>query len=85
MVAVSGRVVTSDGGGIRNVHLTIARANGATQQALTGSFGYFRFDDVEAGQTYIISVTSKRYQFANPAQLISVANEITDLMFNALP
>ncbi len=85
MVAVSGRVATADGRGIRNARLTLTGVDGIIRMALTGPFGYFRFDDVAAGQTYIISIHSKRYVFANPTQIISVSDEITDLVFTADP
>jgi hypothetical protein len=84
-VAVSGRVLTSENNGITKVTVTLTDAGGATRSALTSAFGYFSFDDVEAGQTYIISVRSKRYQFSNPTQVITLMDEFTDLTFTALP
>ncbi len=83
-VTVGGQVQTSDGRGIRNVRLTITDPNGVSRSTLTGSFGYFRFDEVEAGQTYIIRLKSKRYQFANETQVVAVSDEITDLVFTAV-
>lgn len=83
-VSVSGRVLREDGLGIRNVRVTI-NGNSLTspRTALTSSFGYFTFEDIEAGQSYVITVVSKRYGFANPNQLISVTDSITDLIFAA--
>ncbi|MGH9949821.1 MAG: carboxypeptidase regulatory-like domain-containing protein, partial [Pyrinomonadaceae bacterium] len=85
MVSVSGRVRTSDGRGIRNVSMTVTNGIGTPRTALTSTFGYFRFDNIEAGQSYIVTVRSKRYQFSNPTQVISVSDEIADLVFTALP
>lgn len=85
MVSVSGQVLTAENMGISQVRVTLTNAAGAAKSVLTNPFGYFRFDGVEAGQTYIISVRSKRYQFSNPTQVIVVADEITDLRFDALP
>ena len=59
--------------------------NGAGRETLTNPFGYFRFDGVEVGQLYIIGVQSRRFQFANPTQAVSVGDEVTDLVFTALP
>lgn len=84
-VAVGGRVLTADGRGITNVRVTITDQAGTSRSALTSSFGYFRFDDVEAGQIYIIGVRSKIYQFENPEQVVFVGDEITGLTFNAFP
>jgi hypothetical protein len=84
-VSVSGRVLSAQGHGIRNARVTLTDANGATRTAITSSFGYYRFDEVEVGQTYIVGVRSKRYQFSNQTQVVFVGDEITDLTFNALP
>jgi hypothetical protein len=50
---------------------------------MTNSFGYYRFDDIAAGQSIIISVTSKRFQFA--AQVFNVTEEINELNFVSQP
>ncbi len=80
-VAVSGRVLTSDGAGVRNAIVTLIGTDGTTRRVMTSSFGYYRFDDVEAGQTYVVGVASKRYVFT--PRTISVSDELTDLDFNA--
>ena len=83
-VSISGSVLREDGLGIRNVRVTINGGSLTTARtALTSSFGYFTFEDIEAGQTYIISVASKRYGFAQPSQAISVLDNITDLVFTS--
>lgn len=60
-VAVSGSVKTANGSGIRNAVVTLTDLNGNVRRAQTGSFGYYKFDNVEAGQTYVISVSAKRF------------------------
>ncbi len=75
--SVSGRVLTANGNGLRNAVVRLTGQQGATQSVRSSSFGYYRFDDVQAGETYIISVSSKRYRFIS--QIISVADEITEL------
>ena len=82
-VAVSGRVATADGLGIRNVLVKLTSANGAIRLTTTGSFGAFRFTDVEVGETYVLEVSSRRYAFANPTRILSVRDEITDADFIA--
>lgn len=77
-VSVSGRTLTPEGYGLRNAIVTLTDAQGVTRSARTSTFGYFRFDDVAVGETYIIGVTSKRYQFA--PQVIAVNDEVTDLI-----
>jgi hypothetical protein len=84
-VGVSGRIMTANGNGIRGCIVTLTGGSGVSRSSLSTSFGYFRFDNVEAGQTYVIGIQSKRYQFANGTQIIPVTDEITDLVFTALP
>ena len=82
-VSISGRVTTPNGNGLRNAILTLTDSTGNVRTTITSSFGYYRLDDIEAGQTYVIAVSSKRYQFA--PRVLSVADELTDLDFTALP
>ncbi len=84
-VSVSGRVVDVRGRGISKARISITAPNGEMRNAITNSFGYYRFDEVEVGQTYVVSVRSKRYQFSNPVQVITLMDELTDLIFTALP
>ena len=84
-VSVSGRVLTANGQGIRNARVTLTNSTGAPRTAVTSSFGYYRFDEVEVGQTYVVSVRSKRFRFASDTQVLSVNDEISDLTFTALP
>ena len=67
---VGGRVLTADGSGIRNVPVKIIKPNGESRTVLSSAFGYFRFDDVAAGETYIFSVSAKRYNL-QPADVNS--------------
>ena len=85
MVSVGGQVLTANGNGLSRARVTLTDTNGTTRTAITNSFGYFRFDAIEAGQTYIISAFHKRFQFINQTQVVFVGDEITDLGFNALP
>ncbi|CAN5222390.1 hypothetical protein BH10ACI1_BH10ACI1_10310 [soil metagenome] len=81
-VEIGGRVMTMSGIGISNARVTLVDQTGNSRLARTSAFGYFRFADVQVGETYIISVISKRYQFA--PQVLSVTDELTDLNFIAL-
>jgi len=76
-VSVSGRVMTASGRGIVNVRLTLTDSSGQIRTATTTSFGYYRFDDVRAGETYILSAVGKRYTFSQPAQVLNI-NEDTE-------
>ena len=82
-VSIGGRVTATDGRGIRNAMVVLTLANGETMQTRTGTFGYFRFDDIEVGQTVVVSVISKRFTFA--PQIVSLEDNIADLDFIAMP
>jgi hypothetical protein len=76
-VSVSGRVMTMSGRGIMNVRLSLTDSNGEVRTATTTAFGYYHFDNVQAGETYILSAVGKRYTFSPPVQVLNI-NEETD-------
>ncbi len=81
-VTVSGRVLTADGGrGIRNVRITLTGANGETRSVISSAFGYFRFVDVAAGETYIFTAFAKRFQFTQPTQIHTILEDTDDINF----
>jgi hypothetical protein len=82
-VFVSGRVLTASGQGIRNASVKLTAGDGAIRFARTGSFGYFRFDEVEVGRTYILEVTGRKFTFAQSIRILAVRDEITNADFVA--
>ena len=80
-VSVSGRVMTASGQGLRNAIVTISDQAGHTRSAITSSFGYYSFTDVEVGQSYTVSVSSKRFTFAT--RLINLNDAVDGLDFTA--
>lgn len=82
-VIISGRVSTAAGRGIRNVRVTITFPNGETRSTLSSLFGYYRFNDIPAGETYLISVSGKRYSFSNNTQIRNIAADALDVNFIA--
>ena len=81
-VFIGGRVTTASGRGIARAVLTMQAAG--TNQVLTArtnSFGYYVFNDVPAGQDYVITVSSKTYTFA--PRLLSVTGDSTEINFIA--
>jgi predicted outer membrane repeat protein len=80
-VSISGRVITPQEFGLTNSLVTLTDMRGESRTILTGKFGSFRFIDVAAGETYILTVTSKRYIYA--PQVINVTEDLTELIFTA--
>ena len=81
-VGVSGRVLSSQGRGVGQARVIITSAAGIRQTATTNVFGFYRFDEVEVGETYIVNVLIKRFEFT--PRVISVNDEITGLDFVAM-
>jgi len=84
--SVSGRVLTANGQGIRNAKVVI-NGNSLTEPiiATTGSFGYFNFDGLRTGETYVVTVFSKRYTFSSPSRVITLIDNVVDADFIADP
>jgi hypothetical protein len=84
-VSVRGRVATSGGIGISQALVSIIGTKGETRAVLTDQSGYYLFDAAEAGQTYIVTVSRKRYQFSPSTQIVSVSEDLNSVDFVALP
>lgn len=85
-VSLGGRISNPNGQGIRNIRVTISGGNLAEPRtALTGSFGYFRFDGLRAGQTYVVYVSGKRYVFAESSRVVTLVDDLADVDFVGQP
>ncbi len=82
-VSVSGRALNASGRGISRVTITATDSGGNTRFAMTNPFGYFRFSDLQAGQVYVFQAISKRYEFTNPTQVLSISDDTNDVNFTA--
>ncbi len=81
-VSVSGRVLTPEDRGLRNAIVTLTDSEGQIKFARSSTFGYFRFEDILAGQNYVISVQSKSYRFA--PQIIFIDDHLNNLNLTAI-
>jgi hypothetical protein len=84
-VSVSGYVLTADGYEIRRASVTLTGAGGDERTTTTNRFGYYRFDDVPAGQIYFLTVQAKPHVFPNPTQIVFVTGDMNDINFVAAP
>lgn len=85
-VSVSGRVLTASGRGIRNVRIVVEGGDLAWPIVVTtNSFGFYRFTGLAAGQSYIVTVKSKRFGFASPVRVVNAGDGIANLDFTAEP
>lgn len=82
--SISGQLFTAQKQGIRNAMVMLTGGGLTTPRYVqTGAFGKYQFDDLPVGQTYVITVISKRYSFANPTRLVTLDDNVTDLNFEA--
>ena len=82
-VSVSGRVITPQGRGIRNVVITMTDSQGNSRTATTTSFGYYRFEEVAAGETFIFAARGKRFTFEQNSQVHSIMENTNNINFVA--
>lgn len=82
-VEVSGRVLNQNGQGLSGARVSMTNTGGATINAVTNAFGYYRFTGVAAGQEYVIAATHKLYAYR--PRLISVTDTLTDIDFVPSP
>jgi len=75
---VSGRVSLAAGNGIRNVQVALVEADGTLHVTKTSSFGYYRFEDIPAGQTVVISLSAKRYTFNPSTRVVTLTDDLAD-------
>ncbi len=81
-ISISGRVLNANGRAIPKAVISVTNQNGEQQTARTNPFGYYRFSEIPAGQTYVITVVSKRYTFAS-SLVFSATENLTDVDFFA--
>jgi hypothetical protein len=80
-VSVSGRVATSDGMPVSGAKVTITGPGNFVRSVTTGTFGFYTFENIAPGQTYTISVLSRRYTFT--PQTMQINGNLTGVNFSA--
>jgi hypothetical protein len=83
--SLSGRIMTDDGRGIRNVAVSLTDENGITRTTLSSTFGYYAFYGIATGKSYTVAVAAKRFSFAQPVQLILLTGDLAEINFTATP
>lgn len=63
-VSLSGRVNNNEAGVIRRVRIVLTDAStGLVRSTQTNSFGYYRFEELEAGRFYVVRAVSNNFTF----------------------
>jgi hypothetical protein len=80
---VGGRILTDSGAGIRNVQVAITFPSGEIRTSVSKTFGYYRCAEIPVGAVYVISVSAKKFTFAQPSQVRQVQDDLQDVDFIA--
>ena len=76
-VPISGRVLSSNGVGVRSARVVITDSRGHVLTALTNASGYYTFTSVPSGDTYIANATSRGMTFA--PRVVSVNDALANV------
>jgi len=82
--SVGGKIIGLDGSGISRISIIATNSSGQNYYAVSNSFGFYKFDNLPTGDTYVFQISSKKRQFANPTQVVSINENVTDLNFTAI-
>lgn len=83
-VAISGRILSSNGRGIFGARVLMTNGGSVTRMATSNPFGFYQFENVNSGTSYTFTVTDKRYKFNNPT-IVQINNSVSGNNFTALP
>jgi hypothetical protein len=82
-VKVSGRVLTNSGNSVNGAVINLTNDQGQIRTVRSNPFGYFAFEDLDAGQTYTFSAQHKQYQFK--PRVVTVEEDLTGFNIIASP
>lgn len=85
-VSISGRVTTAGGMPIRNATVTIS-GGGLTAPitVITGSLGTYVFNGLQAGETYTVTASAKRFRFPLGGRQVTPMTNVADVDIAANP
>lgn len=83
LISISGRVRTAANRPIGGAVITVYDLNGNRASTRTSTFGHYRFQDLAAGETYVLTVSSRRYVFTNASSVVLAEDNVTDVDFVA--
>lgn len=81
---ISGRALAATGKGISDVLIRLSDAGG-TRTTRTDRYGFYRFAEVQVGETYVLEAKGRRLRFAQQAQVVFLTADLEELNFLAVP
>jgi len=84
--SAQGRVVTSDGRGIKGAMIVVSGGNLSEPRiVVTNTFGFYRVPNLESGEAYVFTVMAKKYLFRENSIFVSLDGDLHGLDFIADP
>lgn len=84
--SIEGTVQLASGRGLKGITLTLQNATASEfKTTVTNAFGRYRFDDLEVGDFYVLSIQSKRYRFPNSPYAFTLSEDLTSTTFIGTP
>ena len=81
---IEGVISDKSGGGVGNVVIYLSSMDGVlNSRAITNPYGYYKFVEIPAGNSYVLTLTAKGYTFSPASTVINVNDNIVDLNFVA--
>jgi hypothetical protein len=82
---ISGRIFDIYGGAVKDVIVSVIDSAGVTRSTRTNNFGAYRFTELTVGESYVITVRSRRYTFASDTRIVVLMDDLSDQDFTAIP
>lgn len=76
-VTLGGQVFSSTGRDLGKVAITLTDTDGNVRTTLSNPFGFYSFEDVIVGRTYVIHAQAKGYTFQ--PQAVTINDQVTNL------
>lgn len=81
-VSLSGRATLMDSRGVSGAIVTLQNlSTGERRTVTTNTLGYYSISDVEVGQFYMVSITHRRYRFAENSRFFTVQDNLEGVDF----
>lgn len=82
-VDIRGQVLNYFNRGIGKARVTITDGSGQRKTVLTNPFGYYHFEDVQVGDTYVLEVKHKSYFFPHSPRVLYIDENLNNVIFRA--
>ena len=81
--SISGRVLAQRGRGISGAIVKAESTSGKILSTTTNSYGYYHLKGLQSGETYVVSVESRRYYFPISSEIVQLDADLSGFDFEA--